>query len=129
MATIVSNRNAKLIINGVEFTGFADEDPIIDWPEEDFIEIVTGKDGLTYGNDLAMIGGEIVVKLLPVSPTIPQVMAWRNAWVEGERQNFEGTYSDSEIQCSVNFTEGYLVRCPPMIMPGTNFEVGFYFEK
>ena len=134
MATILSSRNTKLVITpaegeALEVTGFSDDDPVIEWPDDEFMEMIQGKDGLSYGNDLGMIGGPMTIKLVPVSPAIPRFLRWRNAYVAGERINFSGSYGDPNLQLGVSFSEGYLVYCPPMAMPGVDFEITMWFEK
>ena len=129
MSTIISERSMVLHINGIEVKGFANVSPVIDWPEAPFFNFEFGKDGRTYGSDTGNVGGEIVVHLLPTSPFVRQLIAWRNEWVNGEpRTVFSGSYRDATLNIGVSFREGYLVSCPMFPSPGKVFEVGFYFE-
>ena len=130
MANILSTRELRVEINGVQLVGFSGDDPVIEFPDDDFLEVESGKDGASYATDTGMIGGEVTFKFLPTSPSVKTLLGWRHKWIAGERNNFTASVNDSKLGISVSMDLGYLIRCPVMPVPGmTSFDVTFYFEK
>lgn len=129
MPTILSHRHIELVINGHRFDGYADDDSPVEFPDMELVDTQRGKDGTLYGTDTAMIGGEVTVKLLPVSQSAIRVLRWFDEIQRGARLEFEGNYGDAELNYSAQMRGGFLKRCPAMIDPGKTFEVVFEFEQ
>ena len=129
MTTTLSSRHINLILNGHRFTGYAEDDPPVEFPDMDLVETVTGRDGAMYANDTAMLGGDVTVKLLPTSESSKQVLRWLAQRQRGERLEFEGEYGDTALGYDVVLRGGVMKTCAPATVPGKTFEVVFAFEE
>lgn len=129
MATHLSWRHIELILNGHRFQGWSDDDPPVEFPDIDLVNVVTGKDGAAYYSDTGMLGGEVTIKLLPTSESAKRCLRWLEERDSGARLEFEGTYGDSEIGFSAALRGGALRTCRPATVPDQNFEVVFHFEE
>ena len=132
MANILSHRSVSLILNGYRFEAFADDDPPVDFGDMDIYEITHGQDGGMYAHDTSMLGGEVIVKLLPTSNSAIKVIQWfamRQASAGAGGIIFSGTYGDATRGYSIALQRGVLRRCHPIIVPNKTFECTFEFER
>lgn len=129
MATIFSWRQIQLLLNGHRFTGFADEDPAVEFDSVDLAEITTGRDGTLHADDTGVLGGPVTIKLLPGSESVKQCLRWKAERDRGEHTEFEGTFADPTLGFSAALRGGIFMSCPTMTVPGQTFEVVFHFEE
>ena len=116
-------------IDGFSMSGWANEDPPVEFPPIDALEAIFGKDGTLYGNDTGMRGGDVTLKFLPTSAG---AQWWLQRWSErlkGKRRVFHGIYTDSELNVSISLRGGLLKTCPAAIVPGQTFEVTVTFQE
>ena len=125
----LSHRHQKLVLNGDLVTGLSDDDPPVDIPQIEVAKATFGADGTMYAVGTAMAGGEVTVKLLPVSP---QVATWMQLFAQiqrGAKIIWNGTYEDFELGYGCKLIGGVLLEAPPNIVPGQNAEFKFSFEQ
>lgn len=129
MTTQLSYLHSVLIINGERVTGFSEDDVPVELPDIDLSEAIFGQDGTMYTSGTAIIGGEVMVRLLPTSPAIPRFLRFHSEIQQGARIDFEGSWADPDLGYSTLMQGGVLRVCPPGISPNKTFEMTFDFEK
>lgn len=128
MASYLSQRHIRLIINSYVFESYGNDDPV-QFPDIDMMEVIQGRDGAISATDTAMLGGEVVVSLLPTSPSIRRCMQWYNEWRRTGAAELEGSYTNTIIGYSAQLKGGYMKRARPMVQPGVIYTVTFHFEE
>jgi len=129
MPTILSYRHLELIINGHRFESWSDDDTPVEFPEITFADTVIGRDGTMSVTDTGNLGGELVVNLLPTSKSAQRIIQWIQERNRGERQFFDGTFSDTETGFSVQLKGGILKMAKPTVTPGETYTATFEFEQ
>ena len=129
MATQLSNSAIVFILNGHRFSGFADEDPPVDFEVPEIATANFGKDGGLYTNDTGKRGGELTVKLLPASPSTKWMMRNHSLIKTGSIIHWSGTYSDPNLSYHSVLRGGVLTKAPNATPPGQNAEFMFVFEE
>ena len=129
MTTQTSHRKCTLELMGETVTGLADDDPPVEIPQIEMITTKFGQDGTMYAHNLEILGGELMVKLLPTSPWCKKMLRWMAEMQNGMRLDFTGTYGDSELGFSTQLEGGVMTKCPPAVIPNQTFEVSFMFEE
>lgn len=135
MAQILSHAHVEVIINGHRFTGWADEDRPVEFPNgDDMVDVKMGRDGGLYGSNIPMFGGTMKFKLAPSSPTaqwgILQKEMWKQAQINGTPTKvYEGSYSDPSQGRAASFQGGFLQAAPDMSEPGQTYEIAIQFER
>ena len=129
MPEILSHRHIIFRLNGKRLQGFADEDPPVEFPEIDMLDAVFGKDGALYGNDTAILGGEVVAKFQPTSQACIDILRWFAQRQRGSRLAFAGSYADLELGYSLDLRGGLFKMTKPIIVPGETFQATWVFEE
>lgn len=129
MPTEMGWRHITFTVNGERVTGFANEDPPVEFPDIDLIERTRGPDGTAHDLSTGTKGGEVMVKLLPTSRFVGVVLRWMARILNDEILDFEGSYADSRLGISSLLRGGKLIKCPPAVVPGETFECTFDFEE
>ena len=129
MPSQTSHLKQTLEINGTVVTGLADDDPPVDIPEIELITTKFGQDGTLYAHATEVVGGEVMVKLLPTSQFAATVLRWNAEIQNGARLIFSGNYGDPELGYSMQMEGGVLTKCPPSVIPNKTFECTFMFEE
>ena len=125
-----SNTSTVLALNGVRIEGFSNDDPPVEFPDIQLVEEMFGRDGHMYVMGTGLRGGDVVIKLLPTSPSIPAFMD-RHAMMQLGRDPgfYYGEYSDRNLGFSTYMYGGYIKQCPPAVSPGKTFEVTLVFQE
>ena len=129
MADILSHRDIECIIMGHRVEGWATDDPPIEFPSIDLMNVETGRDGTVYGTDTAMLGGEVKLKLLPTSRTALWFLIRLQERNKGVKRIFAGIYSNIALNYSVSMRGGLLKMMTPIIVQGQTFEPTIHFEE
>ena len=129
MPTLASHLHQTLILNGHRFVNLADNERPIELPSIEMLTHRFGKDGGMLATRTNIQGGEVMVRLLPTSQSVKFVLKQRALMNNGKRINFSGSYSDSQLNFTIQLVGGFLKACPPGIEPDVDFECTFLFEQ
>ena len=125
----LSWRHISLVIGGYEFSGFAGDDQPVVFPTIEMVDPQFGKDGVLYGVDTGMLGGEVSVKLQMASGGVKQCLQWLAQRHKGVRRSFDGNFGDTELGFSVQMKGGLLKSCMSAGTPGGTFEATWVFQE
>ena len=129
MAQMISNRSARLIINGETVSGLSKDDPPVELPLINLVDEDYGNDGTLLAYGTAMRGGPVKVKL---QPTSPQVKSWMRLHAQiqaGAIVNFNGVYGDPRLGFDTLLRGGFLKEARPGVSPKQDAEFTFIFEE
>ena len=142
MPVFIDHNNAVLRLGGETIervTGLSDDNPPVELPEVTLSEQTYGPDGTMYAQATGRQGGEVKVKLLPVSPTVARWLGIYASILKGTRVVWNGSYthhivvvSDSgsrRHEATVTFRGGVLKMATPGVVPGVNNIFTFEFEQ
>lgn len=129
MPTILSQRDIECLLLGHRIEGWSNEDPPIEFPEINFLDVQEGRDGSIYGTDTGILGGEVKFKLHPASRSALWFLVRLQERNRGVRRIFSGTYSNAALGYSCTFKGGLLKMMRPMIVQGQTFEPVIHFEQ
>ena len=129
MATTLSFRHVSLQINGHSFSGWADEDPPVDFESLDLLEATFGRSGDMYISDRGKRGGEVTVKLLPTSPSAVRCLQWLNESLKDADLDFNGIYADTKLNIGLTMKNGKFKMCDTTVVDGKTFECTWLFEE
>lgn len=129
MTTQISSTHLDLVLNGIRFEGYADEDPPVDFDAIEVATVTRGKDGTMYSMGTGMQGGRVTVKLLPTSPTTARLIQLHSQIQRGGKITWRGTYGDPDLNIFTQLEGGVLVEAPPAVSPGKTAEFVFEFER
>ena len=126
---LVPRKLSGAILPGHQITGFADEDPPVEMP---IIEVETetwGKDGTLFTATTGRQGGEVKIKLLPVSVSTKYLMRKHAEILKGERYSWSGIYGDLIVGYHSLLKGGRLKMAPVTVSPEVTAEFTFVFEQ
>ena len=133
MAQIESFAHIEIIINGWRFSGYADEDPPVEFEYESSSDRVIGADGGLYARGMPNYGGMFTFKMLPTSPTtqwaIQQGQLRKDSHMDGTPEIlYSGTYVNPSTGVSYRMEGGVIDLFPATQVPGVTYEGSIYFE-
>ena len=133
MAQMESFAHVEIIVNGHRFSGYADEDPPVEFEYESSSDRVRGADGGLYGKGMPVYGGMFTFKMLSTSPTtqwaIQQEQLRKDSHMDGTPQTlFNGTYVNPSTGVSYRMEGGMIDLFPATQVPGVTYEGSIDFE-
>ena len=133
MAQIQSFAHIELILNGHRFTGWANEDPPLEFEQEPSSERSHGADGGLYAKGMPIYGNVMTFKMFPTSPTtqwaIQQEQLRKDSHFMGTQQiYYAGTYADPVLGVSYRLEGGIIDLFPAVQVPGLTYEGSVEFE-
>ena len=133
MAQQESFAHVEFIINGHRFSGWSDDDPPIEFEEEESTDRTIGADGGLYAKSMPNYGTMCNFKMLPTSPTaqwgIQQEQMRKDANFNGTPiAYYSGTFANAITGDSYRLEGGVIVDLPSTHVPGVNYEGSIYFE-
>ena len=128
MANTLAWKNFSLVLNGERITGFAKDDPPVELPDLEVGDNEMGWDGSLYSSDTGVLGGDVVIKLLPTSKQCGWFLDRLEEHKRGIEVDFHGKFGDVRKGITHTLAGGRFKKCPSGIMPGKTFEVTITFE-
>ena len=134
MVLPLSDAQRRIEVLGHRITGFADEDRPAEYPTGvDLWNVTRGRDGSMHASSTAMIGGLIIVRVRPTSPTavwaVQQYELYRQAELAGtEHREYDWYDSQPSLGWSVRAQGGVLQRAPAALEPRATVEIAWEFE-
>ena len=94
MANVASLHNVTVTIDGEEITGWSDDTDCLMQPQASvkYTKRTGALGHTTYFSNPAAIGGELVIKLLPTSSSVPGLQRRATAIDQGDTLILEGGY-------------------------------------
>ena len=124
----------KVIINGHEFEGWADEDPPYEFDFEESSTRSIGRDGGLYALGEPMFGGQWTFKMQASSVTAQWAVQNEQTRKDAHRdgtplRTYAGTIADIPNQLNYRLEGGVIVMFPAVIIPNQTYEGSIYFES
>ena len=129
MVTEQSHRDIVFILDGHRVTGFAEDDPPVDFPAIELLTEKYGQDGQMYVMSTARRGGQFTVKLLPTSPTTKLWMRHHAEIQNGAIKNYAGSYADPNLDYDTLIRGAKLKTAPSTVVPGVTAEFVFVAQE
>ena len=134
MAHSDSFATIEVIIQGHRFMGWSDDDPPLEFSDEDGNEFSVGADGGLYAIGNPQFGTEMTFKVFPNSPTVQwainQEQMRKDDLAAGNDQViYAGSYINPATGDSYRLSGGFIMNFPSTRVPGVTYEGTMKFEE
>ena len=108
----ISLAHSAVIFNGHRVRGWSEDGDVITIPDVTFAEVVRGADGQLMAQSTADQGGEVVLKLLPISPSCQYFMQQVARILRGAQIIWNGSIDYSQLGFRAQFSRGVMTMGP-----------------
>ncbi len=133
MSQNVSTWHTTAILNGHTCQGWARTDNAIELPDIQVTENEVGPDGLKVSSHLGNLGGNVILRFLPNSPSVSFFGHQFSQVQQGKVVEFEGTVNNSLTGLQTTLTRGTFETGPSGLSYGDGIpgpvEFTFHFER